>query len=249
MARRQVAKGLEVITFTLETFVVAIFAILPGFICAAARSILKPDEQISAGEWIAQSLVTSLVMNVIAILLFIPFHRDLDLSISIVSFAKTVKDQTGFTALEYTATLYLLAVTWGVLGGFASRDYGLRLLAYRFRLTPITPASNVFGNVLKELVRTPENLSLAGDPRRKVPWLRFQRKGVVVFGRVLDCSVRFEVNEPIEIFCSPAHLLDEARENFVGEAQEGVRGLYFRILPDDIVEVLTMPAAWTPGKA
>jgi hypothetical protein len=238
-------KRLEM-AFTLEALVVAVFAILPGFISAAARSSLTPTERASVGEWVAGSIVTSLVINVIAMFLFVQFHKEIDLNKSIGELVDIVKNQSGSTALEYMTVIYSLAVTWGVLGGLESGNYAPRVLAYRFRLTPVAPVPNVFEGVIGRLVRTPENPCLAGDPKQKAPWLRVQRKGIIVFGRLRDSSVDYEVNEPIEVFVSPAYLLGDARENFVRYPREEVRGLYFRILPDDIVEVLTMSADWVP---
>ena len=52
-------------SFTIESLIIAIFAVLPGFVSAAIRATLKPGQTRSAGEWVAGSIVASLMLGVL----------------------------------------------------------------------------------------------------------------------------------------------------------------------------------------
>jgi hypothetical protein len=123
------------------------------------------------------------------------------------------------------------------------------MLAYKFRLTPVVPEATVFREVLNRLLRTRENRRLRGDPRRQVAWLRVQRGELAILGRLRRSSSEFKPSEPLEVFLDPAYRFKqgeflEPEENI--DYGEHVRGLYLRILQDDLVEVLVAPTSWDP---
>ena len=240
-------------TFTVEALVIAIFAILPGFVSSAARSVLKPGEVATAGEWVAGSIVTSLALNAVVLFVFILLHKGIDLSQPVINLKQQLSSQSGSTAVWYAVALYGSAVAWGILSGFAGTEYAPRALAYRLRLTPVAPAANVFNNKISELVRTKENIRLRGSPHQEVPWLRIQRKELTILGRLQDDSVLFNLTDPIEVFLYPSYIFERneiiARPEGVIYPKDYQRGLYLRVLVDDLVEVIVAPAVWDPTRS
>lgn len=237
-------------SFTIESLIIAIFAVLPDFVSAAIRATLKPGQTRSAGEWVAGSIVASLFLNSVAFLIFIFLFQNIDLSKPLSELKNQLFNQTGRTALEYLACLYLVALTWGFASGLTSERVQLRVLAYRFRLTPISPTPNVFTDVLAEHIRGEANRGLSDDdPKRQVAWLRVRRDRTIIQGRVRKTSVHFSVNEPIEVFLSPAFIFESSaivERPIRPPGAEYMRGMYLRLRPDDIADVLVAPASWMP---
>jgi hypothetical protein len=240
----------------LEEWIVGVFAVLPGFVSAAIRSAIAPGETSSAGEWLAGSIVTSLVFNAITFLAFVfatslfpSLLADIHLGGHIKDIAVALGEVPGTTLLWYIAILYGWAVLWGIVSGLLSSHYAPRRLAYRLRLTPVSPHPNVFNDVLEELIGTAANRLLRGDPAQQVPWLRVQRGEMVIFGRLRTGSVDFAVDKPAEVFLSPAQLLTDAKSvsrDRTNPYANHVQGLYLRLLPKDLVEILVERADWDP---
>ncbi len=188
-------------------------------------------------------------MNVVAFLVFVFFFHNIDLAKPLSELKKQLSAQTGTTALEYLACLYVLALLWGFASGLSSEQFGPRVLAYRLRLTPISPATTVFVDVLSQLVGTKENRRLRDDPaRHKVAWLRIRRDNRIILGRVRKSSIRFGVNEPIEVYLSPACIFEGGAPapTINPPGAEYVRGMYLRLRPDDVADILVARASWTP---
>ena len=239
-------------SFTIESLIVAIIAVLPGFVSAAVRATLKPGASPSAGEWVAGSIVASLTLNVLAFFLFIFWIGGVDLDQPIEQFRKQLEALPGRSTLYYLGLLYGLALLWGIASGLANDRLALRVLAYRLRLTPISPTANVLVDVLQSLVGSPENRRLRGKPEQQVAWLKLRRDGKVIQGQLRKSSVRFAVNEPLEVFLEPAYIRDgdviieRADPNIAADSN---RRLYLRLRPEDVVEILVMPADWDPVTA
>ena len=240
--------------FTLEAFLLAIFGILPGFVSSTVHATLRPDERTSAGEWIAASIVTSLGLNACTLLIFLLATDGVDLSRALTTIKDQLGERIGFDALWYVGVLYALSILWGAATGYFGSKYAPRQLAYQLRLTPISPAQNVFRDVIGSFVRTRKNLRLHDDPAQEVPWLRIQRKEVIVFGRLVRSSPAFERDQPIEVFLSPAYVIEGSDFSFqtIPESnlgpciKEQYKGLYLRLLSDDLIHVFVVRADWTP---
>ncbi len=236
-------------SFTLESLIIVVIAILPGFLSAAVRATLKPDERPSAGEWVASSIVASLGLNAVAFWPFVFWSGRINLALPLATMKGQLAQLTGEDALRYVALLYLISIVWGIASGLAGKAFTPRVLAYRLRLTPISPASNVFTDVLDRLVRTSANLRLRGNPDQQVPWLRLKRDGKLIQGRLRQSSVTFDVGEPIEVFLSPAYVFEGGSVvqpiSPVADV-EYLRGLYLRLKVDDVTEVMVAPAKWNP---
>jgi hypothetical protein len=236
-------------SFTFESLIVAIIAILPGFVSSAVRATLRPGHRPSAGEWVAGSIVASLVMNALAFVLFIFFSGAIELALALEDMHAQFAALPGWTALGYVGVLYVLALLWGLVSALASERYAPSVLAYRLRLTPVSPSTNVFIDVLEQLIGGAENRQLRGKPNQQVAWLRVRRDSKVIHGRIRKSSVRFSVNEPIEVHLQPAYIFEGGiaiqRPDRAPDADQQ-RGIYLRVRPEDIVEIMITPASWTP---
>jgi hypothetical protein len=236
-------------SFTFESLIIAIIAVLPGFIGAAVRATLKPGDSPSAGEWVAGSIVSSLALNALAFFLYIFFVGGIDLNRPIVELQTQFGALAARSALGYVGLLYALALIWGLVSGLSDERFTLRVLAYRLRLTPISPTPSVFIDVLERLVGSKENRRLRDHPAQQVAWLRVQRDDKIIQGRLRKSSVRFAVSEPIEVYLAPAYIFEAGviidRDDGIPDADTS-RDLYLRIRPEDIVEILVAPASWRP---
>lgn len=231
----------------LEALIVGLFAVLPGFLSAAVRATIGARARSSTGEWVAGSVVASLVLNAMAVTVFMAgVVVDFDLSQPVGQLGEPLGKLETRLVLFYLGALYLLALIWGATSGLAI-DYAPRVLAHRLRLTPVSPAPNVFNDTLEKLTGTAENEKLLGEPAHRVPWLQVRRKDVVLLGRLRRGSVDFGVDAPVEIFLAPAFRMGDAGpvawEDPPGADRHGV---YLRLLPSDLVEVLTARVDWTP---
>jgi hypothetical protein len=236
-------------SFTFESLIVAIVAVLPGFVSAAVRATLKPEDSPSAGEWVARSIVASLFLNTAAFFLYIFVWGGIDLHRPITQLRAQFGGLPGWSAVVYVCLLYGLALLWGTASGLADERFTPRVLAYRLRLTPISPTTSVFIDVLERLVGGKENRGRHGRADQEVAWLRLRRDSKIIQGRMRKSSVRFAVSEPIEVYLEPAYVT-EAGTMVPGDdcASDGdkSRGLYLRIRADDVVEILVAQASWEP---
>lgn len=236
-------------SFSLENLIIAVIAVLPGFVSAAIRATLRPEQRPSAGEWVAGSVVASLFLNALAFVLFVFLFRSIDVGKPLSELKTQFAALDGRTTLYYLACLYALALLWGFANGLAGEQFELRVWAYRLRLTPISPETSVFVDLLRQLVGSKENRRLGDDPRRQVAWLRIRRDGKLIQGRIRKTSIRFGVGDPIEVFLSPGYVFDGGavidRAGAMPDAAS-VRGLYLHLRPEDVAEILVAPASWSP---
>jgi hypothetical protein len=231
--------------FTWETLIVAIFAILPGFVSDGVRSQLDPSKR-SAGEWVGESIVTSLFLNAFALCVFVIPTGGIDLSRDVNAVARQLGATSGWRALQYLGTLYVFALLWGAFSGVFGARYGQKLLGFRLRLTPISGADNTFIDALDHLVHTQENLRLDGKPAQQVPWLRVRRSDMVILGQMQNSSEQFELAEPFEVFFSRAYVFKDGKIVAREPYDRYLRGLHLRVRPEDVIEVLVTRADWDP---
>jgi len=227
----------ETMDISVETLIVAVFAVLPGFVSAAVGAVIAPDGRTSAGEWIASSIVGSLAINAVAFSVFIAIRSTINLDGEISTLQSQFLRITGWTVIEYLIAVYVIAVVWGIVSGLGTSN-GPRSLAYRLRLTPVSPAQNVFNDLLGDLVGTKQNRKLRGKPEQLRPWLRLRRDNSEILGCLTNGSVAFGVDEPIEVFLCPAFIRQSEA------APRSVKGLYLRVVPEDLVEVFVARADW-----
>ncbi len=232
---------------SLEGLVIGVFAVLPGFLAAAIRAVTARPQHVSTGDWLAGSVVASLVLNALVFGLFAIFSPVVELDRGIGTLGDAFGGISGWLALEYLAALYGAAIGWGFVSGLAA-DYAPRALAYRLRLSPVAPAPNVFSDSIDRLVGSRDNRRLAGQPAQQVPWLLIRREKATVLGRLRRGSVDFAVDEPFEVFLEPARVTcaPGAADAAADDPAAAPAGVYMRILPEDVVEVLTAPASWDP---
>lgn len=235
-------------SLSVEALIIAVFAILPGFGSAAVRATLKPQLNRSAGEWVAGSIVASLFLNAIAFLLFSLLFRSIYLDQPLSALAGQLVAQSGWTALGYLAFLYLIALVWGLISGFAGEKFEPRVLAYRLRLTPISPRPTVLTDVLTDLIGSAENRARHGRSDQEVAWLRTFRDGNLILGRIGNTSVTFGTGDAIEIYLSPGYVF--AGGMVIEQHGHGTdarqRGIYLRLRVDDVADLLIAPASWRP---
>jgi Family of unknown function (DUF6338) len=231
--------------FTLEGFLIVVLGILPGFVVSVFRTILLPRTeqiQVKTEQWIAINVLGSLVLNILAGVAILKFRGGglVDFNTHLADISGKIKTQTLVEFASYFIALYSLALLFGA--GSCIITITLSFFRVRpLRLTPISPL-NVFTDALAGSFRTRTNLRLRGRPEQLVPWLRLERAETVVAGRLQKSSVRFEVDEPVEVFLSPAFI-------FRGGAIDRVEppsGVYLRLLTDDVVAVLSGRADWEP---
>ena len=154
---------------SLEGLVIGVFAVLPGFLAAAIRAVTARPQHVSTGDWLAGSVVASLVLNALVFGLFAIFSPVVELDRGIGTLGDAFGGISGWLALEYLAALYGAAIGWGFVSGLAA-DYAPRALAYRLRLSPVAPAPNVFSDSIDRLVGSRDNRRLAGQPAPQVAW-------------------------------------------------------------------------------
>jgi hypothetical protein len=224
--------------FSFESYLIALFGILPGFIPVLVRGLLSNDqEEMPLEKWVAISIITSMCFNAVVVTIFILFVLPIQLDTSTESFFAYLKDIKVVYLRDYGILLYALAVLWGV--GTALKPKVLGTLVQRWRLTPISPIPNVFCDILERSFRTPKNLKLHGKPDQQVPWISITRERITIVGRLQRSSVRFDLDKPIEIYVSPAGIFTSSKVTAV----EPPGGLYLRVLPTDVVELLSAPAS------
>lgn len=228
--------------FTFQGFCVAILGILPGFFLLSIRTIVAPERnQVKLQEWIASSVLTSLVLNSLVMVPFIIFITRINLNANINAVTQALYAQKLWVLGLYIAVLYIIALVGGLAGSLLA-EWQPRVLAHSWRLTPISPAPNVFSDTLAITFRSKKNRGLRGQPEQMVPWLRLERAKIVIVGRLQRSSVRFDVNQPVEVFLSPAFVFEPSAVRRVASPN----GMYLRVLPEDIVEILSEQGSWTP---
>jgi hypothetical protein len=236
---------------TWENLLIALIAVLPGFVSAGLHAQLNPRHKSSPGAWVAESVVSSLFLNAVALCVFLTVRDGVNLDDVVKDFGKQLGATTGRQALQYIGILYAAALLWGVTSGVLATRFERRIFGYRLRLTPTTLQKNPFHDVLDALVRTPANRKLRGRPEQLVPWLRVQRGDMVVLGRMRQSSDEFEWGEPIEVYLFPSFVFKAGkltqRENDI-DYRDYFRGLHMRVRLDDIAEVFVAPASWDPVK-
>ncbi len=233
---------------SLEGLIVGIFAVLPGFVSAAVRAAIAPGDRSSAGEWVAGSIVASLSLNALVLLAFLPIVG-FNLGQEIHGVVQSLGHMPVRLVLGYLVVLYCLAVVWGAISGLLA-EYAPRALAYRLRLTPVSPSPNVFNDTIEKLVRTEENRRLRNTPGQQVPWLRVQRDAIAIVGRLRRGSVDFEVDKPVEVFLSPAYRSGAGGPlAWLPLPGANPQGVYLRLLSTDVAEVFTARSDWTPPLA
>ena len=231
----------------LEPIIVGIFAILPGFLSAAVRSIFVPDKGTTTAEWTVTSVVTSLFLNAFALAVFFLYMGQADdLSKSVEEIRTQISDMPASTVGIYLAVLYLVALLWGAVSGLA-REYSPRHIAFLNRLTPISPKPDVFHLALDRRFRTKENLAKHGQNDQQVPWLKLRSDTGVILGRLRSSSVNIELDKPFEVYLEPAYtVVNGVVTPIDNEGGAGFVGLYVRIKPENTLKVFTARADWVP---
>lgn len=236
---------------SVESLLILIFGVLPGFVSSAIRSTLEPGEAVEVGQWIARSIVAGLVYNAVVLAAFVFGGSSLSIHGSIGEISESLKDIKVSVGLWYIADLYIVAIFWGIASAFA-RDYAPRVLAHSLRLTPIGPDHTVLRAALKDLFRTRRNKKLSNRPEQLVPWIRLSRpRSIVVIGRLQRTSAVFSVDEPTEIFLSPAFVFRHDKLPTRAESKPDMqrqKGIYMRLVPKDVVEILSARKDWHPSR-
>jgi hypothetical protein len=231
--------------FTLEGFSIATLGILPGFFLSLVKTNINPEGEtgVKIEEWLGTSILASFVLNLVVGLLFLLFVIPVNLHQNFESLVKQLNDQQFILLLWYGGALYLIALVLGIASSLKA-NWRPRALAYKWRLTPISPARNVFNDTLESMFDRRRNLRLRDQPEQMVPWIRLRRTEVMVIGRLQKSSVRFEVDKPVEVFLCPAYIFEAITINGISSPD----GVYLRVLASDVVEILSAPASWIPQR-
>jgi Family of unknown function (DUF6338) len=230
------------VEFTLQGFLIAALGILPGFVPSFIKTLLSNEsEELETERWIATSIIASMVLNAIVATSFLVWLLPIPLSTDISKFIDELQKLPVKVLFLYGGSLYVAAALWGLVRALTPK---LRIgaLAYRWRLTPISPVQNVFCATLDVMFRTEENLRLHGRPEQIVPWVRLTRNGTTIIGRLRRSSVKFDGDKPIEAFLSPAYTSNTTEAAVI----EPPDGLYLRIEASEAVAMLSMPAGARP---
>ncbi len=231
----------------LEPLIVGIFAILPGFLSAAVRSILVSGKGTTTAEWTVTSIVTSLFLNAFALTVwFLIIGQAVDLSKSVGEIGTQVSAAPASMVAIYLAVLYGFALVWGAVSGLA-RQYSPRHIAFLTRLTPISPEPDVFHLALGERFRTKKNLAKRGQNDQQVPWLKLHSDTGVILGRLRSSSVKIERDKPFEVYLEPAYTVENGVLTPI-DREDGAEfvGLYVRLKPENTLKVFTARADWVP---
>ena len=229
----------------LESLIVGLFALLPGFVSAGVRNILAPRVSQSPAGWAVGSIVTSLFLNAAILAGALLLHlAELDLSEPAEMLDEALKALPVRTVAVYLAALYVLALVWGIISGLLD-EYAPQRLVYLTRLSPVSPETSVFTQAFSEIYRTKENLARRGSGEMMVPWLRIETEGGTVVGRLRFSS--FVIDENCEVFLRPARYLHDSDAQAPGPTADLTRqGLYMRITKDRVVEVFSAKENWEP---
>lgn len=229
----------------LESLIVGLFALLPGFVSAGVRNILAPRVSQSPAGWAIGSIVTSLFFNAVILAGVLALHlAELDLSAPAAKLDEALKALPVGTVALYLSALYVLALAWGVVAGLLD-EYAPQRLVYLTRLSPVSPETPVFTLAFSEIFRTSENLAKRGTGEMVVPWLRIDTEAGPVVGRLRFSS--FVIDENCEVFLEPARYLRDADAAVPCPADQLTRrGLYLRLTKDRVVEVFSAGENWKP---
>jgi len=231
----------------LESLLVGLFALLPGFLSSAVRSVFATEESSTTAAWTVTSVLTSLVLNAFSLVpCFFLVGPPLDFSDSIQDISSGVASLSGWTVLTYLGVVYFLALAWGLTSGLA-RHYSPRHLAFLNHLTPIAPEPDVFHRSLGKVFRTKENMAKRGKDEQLVPWLKIDAGNRVVFGRLQTSNTRIHQDKPIEVYLAPAFSNESSSlvPHSGGDGASSV-GFYLRIRPEQVIEIFSAREDWRP---
>lgn len=224
--------------FTIDGFVIAALGILPGFLTSFISCAFSNDqEDMPLEKWVAPSIVASMILNLLVAAVFVTWVIPVPFDTNIRDFIDGIGALPVETLLYYGLALYVTAAVVGVILGLIPAP-SPGALAYRWRLTRVSPVQNVFRATLVALFRDKLNIKARGRPDEKIPWIGLRREHVAVLGRLRRSSVKFDNDKPIEVFLSPVRI---ARGDTV-TIVEPPHGLYLRLLAEDVVEVLSVQA-------
>lgn len=232
---------------TYEGLVVGLLALLPGFVSGRIRSAMGLHGPTSTAKWMLLSIVSSLAMNAFVIMGFLAAGSGQGLAESNpAELRQRIEGLTLASSATYVGVLYAVAVAWGVLPKLAPA-MNPRMAVYLSRLTPVSPAPDVFNEGFSELFRSKQNLRLRGTGCMNEPWVRVAVEGRLLFGRVRYTSARVDVDKPIEMFLAPACFVVSTDDlptlveskRIRGKGDDHRKAIYLRIRPEQAVEVFS----------
>jgi hypothetical protein len=221
--------------FTFEGFLIGVLGVFPGFlsswVCAVVSN--EPDD-LETEKWIGTSIVTSMLLNAFVAFVFVSFILPIELDTTTESFLTKVSELHINYLLCYGLALYVSAGALGVFQAYAPSVGGL---LHRLRLTPVSPTPNVFCDTLEKKLYI-RQMRERDDckPDQIVPWIYLHRQELDVVGRLQLSSVKFDVDKPVEVFLSPVSVWTTSTYR---ELQDG---MYMRVLPEDVVQILSAKA-------
>ena len=232
--------------FSTEGLVIFVLLLAPGFLCSWVQNSFVRSEETS-NQFIARSIVISIVVNAVMIILIFSDLRELH-GQSKVSEAKKIFEDLKFEKLFiYVALSYGIAILLGIIGGYASKNYPK--IAAKLNWTPVTPYPSVWADRLDTEFRTPENLFLDGLSCQLRPWILVPLSSTSsAIGIMTRSSVDILQDKPIELFLENVYIKNKydswRKQKPQNKASE--LGLYLRVEPRTPIIIYSAPENWVP---
>jgi Family of unknown function (DUF6338) len=238
--------------FSITGLALALFLILPGYLATLLEHWVTPGiKPPRIGDWIAMSVLRSLVLNAVALPLWlvytgpeqtVPWDDKLADAWWVASSLKLSQVR------DYLISLYGLATLQGLLVGMAIKQW--KGLSWALRWTSISPYEDVWNDILSENFRNKKNLALRGTPALRRAWLKLAlNDGHVIIGRMRRSSITIDKEKPIEVFLAPGYVFNEQCRmvEALGDLTGCDKvGFYLRVSAQTPVEIVSARDDWHP---
>ncbi len=224
--------------FSVEQLIVALLLLVPGFFLTAAEEVFQPRRFSTTYHRTVASLLWSLIINLIALLLYAWLSEAIQLGSSASQLKEAVHDQPATHWLAYLGGVYVFSILVGTLLGLFPQCRP-RHIANRIGLARVSSHDSVWNAIFGK--QRPSN--------KPITWLKVSRKnGPTFFGHLRHSTARVDLGRPIEIYLSPVFVENNGvlmpAEGAMGASAEGV---YLWLEASTSVEFYFADAAWKPS--
>jgi hypothetical protein len=224
-------------SLTFEALLVALVAILPGFLAISINATIRGKPKPTGGQLVGHSLVASAVFNAVALAVVLLLDFPLVEPETAASELPGGLAQLPLThVLLYLFCLYGLALLVGAAIGLGHESYPLRMLR-RLRMLSDDPQMPL----IHEIVNT------SIDGAEQVLWVRLRRGERDLIGIPARLRHPGDAKEASELFLAPAYeRIEHDFERLRVPGGASSMGVHVRVMPEDVLEIFRAPKAWVP---
>ena len=225
-------------SLTFEALLVALVAILPGFLAISINATIRRKQKPTGGQLVGHSLVGSAVFNAIALVIILLLDIPLVEPNSSATELPDVLAQLPLAdVLLYLFGLYGLALIVGAVIGLGHEAYPLRKLR-SLRMLSDDPLMPLIHDILNTQIVGPE----------QVLWVKLRRGECDIIGIPAQFRYLEDADMSSELLLFPAYeRIDHDFERLRVPAGATSMGAHLRIKPEDVLEVFRAPKTWAPG--